>query len=419
VSLPPFFSERDGALWLEDVELSAVCDQLSTPTYVYSKAAIEAAMSSYIGALGNHPGMICYAVKANSNLAVLQILSELGAGFDIVSGGELARVLAAGGSADRIVFSGVAKKPSEMRAALKAGIHCFNVESVAELQVLASVAQDLGLEAPVSLRVNPDVDAKTHPYISTGLAENKFGISMEDAFDAYQLAHQTAGLRVIGIDCHIGSQLTELAPFADALDRVLALVDKLAEAGITLEHVDAGGGLGVRYKSETPPDIADYVAALKGPLEERGLGLMLEPGRSIVANAGVLLMQVDFLKETEKHNFALVDAAMNDMLRPALYQAWMDIRPIQPSTAKAKTWNVVGPVCETGDFLGKDRELAIEAGDRLALLGAGAYGFVMASNYNTRGRAAEVLINGDQMHIVRKRETVEELFANESLLTES
>jgi len=264
VSLPPFFSERDGALWLEDVELSAVCDQLGTPTYVYSKAAIEAAMSSYIGALGNHPGMICFAVKANSNLAVLQILAKLGAGFDIVSGGELARVLAAGGSADRIVFSGVAKKPSEMRAALKAGIHCFNVESIAELKMLASVAQDLGLEAPVSLRVNPDVDAKTHPYISTGLAENKFGISMEDAFDAYQLAHQTAGLKVIGIDCHIGSQLTELAPFADALDRVLALVDKLSVEGINLEHVDAGGGLGVRYKSDAPPDTADYVVALRG-----------------------------------------------------------------------------------------------------------------------------------------------------------
>jgi diaminopimelate decarboxylase len=375
------------------------------------------AMSAYLNALGDHPGMICYAVKANSNLAVLQLLAELGAGFDIVSAGELARVLAAGGRADKVVFSGVAKKREEMVAALEAGIHCFNIESVAELELLAEVAQELGKEAPVSLRVNPDVDAKTHPYISTGLAENKFGISMEHAYQAYTFAHATEGLRVIGIDCHIGSQLTELAPFKDALDRVLDLVDRLREAGIVLEHVDVGGGLGVRYKDETPPDITDYVQALKGPLAARGLGLMLEPGRSIVANAGTLITQVDFLKTTEKHNFALVDAAMNDLLRPALYQAWMDIKPLEVnSDVTEKAWNIVGPVCETGDFLGKDRRLALSAGDRLAVLGAGAYGFVMASNYNTRPRAAEIMIDGDQMHLVRERETLADLFKHEHLL---
>jgi diaminopimelate decarboxylase len=417
VTLPPFFSYAGSSLNCESVALSQVADQFGTPSYVYSKAAMTEAMSAYLNALGDHPGMICYAVKANSNLAVLQLLAELGAGFDIVSAGELARVLAAGGRADKVVFSGVAKKREEMVAALEAGIHCFNVESVAELELLAEVAQELGKEAPVSLRVNPDVDAKTHPYISTGLAENKFGISMEHAYQAYTFAHATEGLRVIGIDCHIGSQLTELAPFKDALDRVLDLVDRLREAGIVLEHVDAGGGLGVRYKDETPPDITDYVQALKGPLAARGLGLMLEPGRSIVANAGTLITQVDFLKTTEKHNFALVDAAMNDLLRPALYQAWMDIKPLEVnSDVTEKAWNIVGPVCETGDFLGKDRRLALSAGDRLAVLGAGAYGFVMASNYNTRPRAAEIMIDGDQMHLVRERETLADLFKHEHLL---
>jgi len=417
VTLPPFFSYAGASLSCENIALSQVADRFGTPSYVYSKAAITEAMSAYLNALGDHPGMICYAVKANSNLAVLQLLAELGAGFDIVSAGELARVLAAGGRADKMVFSGVAKKREEMVAALNAGIHCFNVESVAELELLAEVAQELGKEAPVSLRVNPDVDAKTHPYISTGLAENKFGISMEHAHQAYTFAHATEGLRVIGIDCHIGSQLTELAPFKDALDRVLDLVDRLREAGIVLEHVDAGGGLGVRYKDETPPDITDYVQALKGPLAARGLGLILEPGRSIVANAGTLITQVDFLKTTEKHNFALVDAAMNDLLRPALYQAWMDIKPLEVnSDVTEKAWNIVGPVCETGDFLGKDRRLALSAGDRLAVLGAGAYGFVMASNYNTRPRAAEIMIDGDQMHLVRERETVADLFKHEHLL---
>ncbi|MDG0978210.1 MAG: diaminopimelate decarboxylase [Halieaceae bacterium] len=417
MTLPSFFSYADSSLYCENMALSQVADQFGTPCYVYSKAAITQAMSAYLNALGDHPGMICYAVKANSNLAVLQLLAELGAGFDIVSAGELARVLAAGGRADRVVFSGVAKKREEMVAALEAGIHCFNVESVAELELLAEVAQALGKEAPVSLRVNPDVDAKTHPYISTGLAENKFGVSMEHAYQAYAFAQATEGLRVIGIDCHIGSQLTELAPFKDALDRVLDLVDRLREAGIVLEHVDAGGGLGVRYKDETPPDITDYVQALKGPLAARGLGLMLEPGRSIVANAGTLITQVDFLKTTEKHNFALVDAAMNDLLRPALYQAWMDIKPLEMnSDVTEKAWNVVGPVCETGDFLGKDRRLALSAGDRLAVLGAGAYGFVMASNYNTRPRAAEIMIDGHQAHVVRARETVADLFKHEHLL---
>ena len=374
-------------------------------------------MQSYINALGDHPGLICYAVKANSNLAVLQLLARLGAGFDIVSGGELARVLAAGGRPDRIVFSGVAKTALELETALKAGIHCFNIESVAEIQRLSEIAQTLGLIAPVSIRVNPDVDAHTHPYISTGLADNKFGVSMEQAYHAYQLAHTSPNLEIIGIDCHIGSQLTELAPFQDALERVLALVDRLAADGIRLQHIDAGGGLGVRYQNEQIPGIEDYVSALKAPLAQRGLALFLEPGRSIVANAGVLLMQVDALKVTETRHFALVDAAMNDMLRPALYQAWMDIQPLtRHSHISSASWDIVGPVCETGDFLAKGRDLSLLDGDYLALMGAGAYGFTMASNYNSRPRPAEILVDQADCHVVRERETIEQLYQLEKLL---
>jgi diaminopimelate decarboxylase len=417
VTLPAFFDYRDQQLWCENVELTSICERYGTPTYVYSKAAISHAMQSYINALGDHPGLICYAVKANSNLAVLQLLARLGAGFDIVSGGELARVLAAGGRPDRIVFSGVAKTALELETALKAGIHCFNIESVAEIKRLSEIAQTLGLIAPVSIRVNPDVDARTHPYISTGLADNKFGVSMEQAYHAYQLAHASPNLEIIGIDCHIGSQLTELAPFQDALERVLALVDRLAADGISLKHVDAGGGLGVRYQNEQIPGIEDYVSALKGPLAQRGLALFLEPGRSIVANAGVLLMQVDALKVTETRHFALVDAAMNDMLRPALYQAWMDIQPLtRHSHISSASWDIVGPVCETGDFLAKGRDLSLLDGDYLALMGAGAYGFTMASNYNSRPRPAEILVDQAECHVVRERETIEQLYQLEKLL---
>lgn len=415
--LPAFFDYRDQQLWCEDVELASICERYGTPTYVYSKAAITDAMQSYINALGDHPGLICYAVKANSNLAVLQLLARLGAGFDIVSGGELARVLAAGGRPDRIVFSGVAKTALELETALKAEIHCFNIESVTEIQRLSEIAQTLGLVAPVSIRVNPDVDAHTHPYISTGLADNKFGVSMEQAYHAYQLAHASPNLEIIGIDCHIGSQLTELAPFQDALERVLALVDRLAADGISLQHVDAGGGLGVRYQNEQIPGIEDYVSALKAPLAQRGLALFLEPGRSIVANAGVLLMQVDALKVTETRHFALVDAAMNDMLRPALYQAWMDIQPLtRHSHISSASWDIVGPVCETGDFLAKGRDLSLLDGDYLALMGAGAYGFTMASNYNSRPRPAEILVDQADCHVVRERETIEQLYQLEKLL---
>ncbi|ATN09954.1 diaminopimelate decarboxylase [Pseudomonas sp. FDAARGOS_380] len=412
------FNYRDGELFAEGVALSAIAQRFGTPTYVYSRAHIEAQYRSFTDALDGVPHLVCYAVKANSNLGVLNVLARLGAGFDIVSRGELERVLAAGGQADKIVFSGVGKSREDMRRALEVGVHCFNVESTDELERLQVVAAEMGVRAPISLRVNPDVDAGTHPYISTGLKENKFGIAIADAEDVYIRAAQLPNLEVLGVDCHIGSQLTTLPPFLDALDRLLGLIDRLGECGIYLHHIDLGGGVGVRYRDEEPPLIADYIQAVRERIEGRDLTLMFEPGRYIVANAGVLLTQVEYLKHTEHKDFAIVDAAMNDLIRPALYQAWMDVTAVTPRASKARAYDIVGPICETGDFLAKDRELALEEGDLLAVHSAGAYGFVMSSNYNTRGRTAEVLVDGDQAFEVRRRETVAELYAGESLLPE-
>ena len=412
------FNYRDGQLFAEGVALSAIAERFGTPTYVYSRAHIEAQYRSFADALEGTPSLVCYAVKANSNLGVLNVLARLGAGFDIVSRGELERVLAAGGQADKIVFSGVGKSREDMRRALEVGVHCFNVESTDELERLQVVAAEMGVRAPISLRVNPDVDAGTHPYISTGLKENKFGIAIADAEDVYIRAAQLPNLEVLGVDCHIGSQLTTLPPFIDALDRLLALIDRLGECGIYLHHIDLGGGVGVRYRDEEPPLIADYIQAVRERIEGRGLTLMFEPGRYIVANAGVLLTQVEYLKHTEHKDFAIVDAAMNDLIRPALYQAWMNVTAVAPRDSAARAYDIVGPICETGDFLAKDRQLALEEGDLLAVHSAGAYGFVMSSNYNTRGRTAEVLVDGDQAFEVRRRETVAELYAGESLLPE-
>ncbi|WNJ84772.1 diaminopimelate decarboxylase [Pseudomonas canadensis] len=412
------FNYRDGELFAEGVALSAIAQRFGTPTYVYSRAHIEAQYRSFTDALDGVPHLVCYAVKANSNLGVLNVLARLGAGFDIVSRGELERVLAAGGKADKIVFSGVGKTRDDMRRALEVGVHCFNIESTDELERLQVVAAEMGVRAPISLRVNPDVDAGTHPYISTGLKENKFGIAIADAEDVYIRAAQLPNLEVLGVDCHIGSQLTTLPPFLDALDRLLALIDRLGECGIYLHHIDLGGGVGVRYRDEEPPLIADYIKAVRERIEGRDLTLMFEPGRYIVANAGVMLTQVEYLKHTEHKDFAIVDAAMNDLIRPALYQAWMNVTAVTPRASEARAYDIVGPICETGDFLAKDRQLALEEGDLLAVHSAGAYGFVMSSNYNTRGRTAEVLVDGDQAFEVRRRETVAELYAGESLLPE-
>jgi diaminopimelate decarboxylase len=412
------FNYRDGELFAEGVALSAIAERFGTPTYVYSRAHIEAQYRAYADALSGMPHLVCFAVKANSNLGVLNVLARLGSGFDIVSRGELERVLAAGGQADKIVFSGVGKTRDDMRRALEVGVHCFNVESTDELERLQIVAAEMGVRAPVSLRVNPDVDAGTHPYISTGLKENKFGIAIADAEDVYIRAAQLPNLEVVGVDCHIGSQLTTLEPFIDALDRLLALVDRLGDCGILLRHIDLGGGLGVRYRDEEPPLASDYIKAVRERLDGRDLSLVFEPGRFIVANAGVLLTQVEYLKHTAHKDFAIVDAAMNDLIRPALYQAWMDVTAVRPRETEARTYDIVGPICETGDFLAKGRELALAEGDLLAVHSAGAYGFVMSSNYNTRGRAAEVLVDGAQAFEVRRRETVAELFAGESLLPE-
>ncbi|MCF9004271.1 diaminopimelate decarboxylase [Pseudomonas syringae] len=412
------FNYRDGELFAEGVALSAIAERFGTPTYVYSRAHIEAQYRAYADALSGMPHMVCFAVKANSNLGVLNVLARLGAGFDIVSRGELERVLAAGGKAEKIVFSGVGKTREDMRRALEVGVHCFNVESTDELERLQQVAAELNVRAPISLRVNPDVDAGTHPYISTGLKENKFGIAIAAAEDVYIRASQLPNLEVIGVDCHIGSQLTTLEPFIDALDRLLALVDRLGDCGIHLHHIDLGGGLGVRYRDEEPPLAADYIKAVRERLAGRDLGLLFEPGRFIVANAGALLTRVEYLKHTEHKDFAIVDAAMNDLIRPALYQAWMDVTAVRPRDGEPRAYDIVGPICETGDFLAKGRELALAEGDLLAVHSAGAYGFVMSSNYNTRGRAAEVLVDGSQAFEVRRRETVAELFAGESLLPE-
>ncbi len=410
------FPLRDGQLYAEDVPLAEIATQFGTPCYVYSRAAIERQYRAFDAAFGAHEHQVCYAVKANSNLAVLNLLARLGAGFDIVSGGELERVLRAGGDAARVVFSGVGKSTDEMRRALTLGIACFNVESEAELTRLNTVAGELGKRAPVSLRVNPDVDAQTHPYISTGLKDNKFGIDIRAALAVYEHAALLPHIEVVGVDCHIGSQLTELAPFGDAMRRVLELVDALNARGITLRHIDCGGGIGIRYRDEQPPTPAEYVNALCTALAGRTEEIMIEPGRAIVGNAGVLLTRVEYLKLNSHKNFAVVDAAMNDLLRPALYDAWMAITPVQASTHVARVYDVVGPVCETGDFLGKDRLLAIAAGELLAVRSAGAYGFSMSSNYNTRPRPAEVMVDGARSHLIRRRETLDELLAGEAPL---
>ncbi|MBT4519992.1 MAG: diaminopimelate decarboxylase [Halieaceae bacterium] len=412
-----YFPYRDESLYVEDVAVNSIATAHGTPCYIYSRAALEAALGEYQHALAGCSHLICYAVKANSNLAVLNIMARLGAGFDIVSGGELERVIAASGDPAKIVFSGVAKKTEEMARALELGIHCFNIESAAELEALNRVAGEMGKTAPVSIRVNPDVDARTHPYISTGLRENKFGVTTEEALRLYLRANELDHLEIMGIDCHIGSQLTELSPFIAALHRLLALIDSLKEQGICVHHLDLGGGLGVSYGDVNAPSIGEYIAAIRREIGERKLTLLLEPGRSIAANAGILVTKVEYLKPTPDHNFALVDAAMNDMIRPALYQAWLRIQTVQQKPdSETLCWDVVGPVCETADFLGKNRDLAIAAGDLLAVFGAGAYGFTMSSNYNSRGRAAEIMVDGERHHQVRKRETIADIMAGESCL---
>jgi diaminopimelate decarboxylase len=416
------FAYQDRQLYAENVRLADVADKAGTPCYVYSRAAIEERFRAFDSALAGRDHLVCYAVKANSNLAVLDLLARLGSGFDIVSGGELERVLAAGGDPAKVVFSGVGKTPEEMRRALAAGIHCFNVESEAELEILNAVAGKLGRPAPVALRVNPDVDPATHPYIATGLKQSKFGIDIARAEAAYRRVQSLPNLRIVGIACHIGSQLTDMAPLLEALDRVIGLAGALLDSGIALRHLDLGGGLGIRYNEEQPPEPGDYVRAILDRLQAKGaryqkLRLVFEPGRAIVGNAGLLLTRVLFLKLGEERNFAVVDAAMNDLLRPALYDAWHDIAPVavdQPRTLR--TYDVVGPVCESGDFLGRDRALGIEAGDLLAVVSAGAYGSVMSSNYNTRPRIPEVMVDGNRFHVVRRRETVAELLAPETIL---
>ena len=411
------FDYRDDRLYAEDVPLEEIAERFGTPCYVYSRATLERHWQAFDGALAGRPHLVCYAVKANSNLAVLNLLARLGSGFDIVSGGELARVLAAGGTADKVVFSGVGKQAWEIRQALEAGIRCFNVESEPELARIEGIARELGRTAPVSLRVNPDVDAGTHPYISTGLKENKFGIDVEEALAVYRRAAASPHLEVAGIDCHIGSQLTRTEPFVDALERVLALTDRLAEEGIAVRHLDLGGGLGIRYRDEAPPLPADYARALNEALGDRDTEILIEPGRAIAGNAGVLLTRVEYLKTTPHKHFAIVDAAMNDLLRPALYNAWQEIVPVAPrEDGEEAAWDIVGPVCETGDFLGKERRLRLAPGDLLAVRSAGAYGFTMSSNYNSRPRAAEVMVDGDQAHLIRERERIEDLFASEHLL---
>jgi diaminopimelate decarboxylase len=413
-----YFYNRDGELFAENVALTTIAELHGTPTYVYSRAALTKHFLAYENALSDCNHLVCYAVKANSNIAVLNVLAKLGAGFDIVSVGELERVLAAGGTPEKIIFSGVGKQPIEMERALEVGIHCFNVESEAELHMLNRVARSLGKTANISLRVNPDVDANTHPYISTGLRENKFGIDIHRALEVYLCAKDMEALNIVGVDCHIGSQLTETAPFIDALTRVLALVDQLEEQGIHLQHLDLGGGLGVCYQDEQPPHPADYIAELREHLSDRDLTLVLEPGRSIAANAGVLLTRVQYLKPGQEKNFAIVDGAMNDMIRPALYQAWLNIEPVTPRLGVASKWDIVGPVCETGDFLGKDRNMVIAQDDLLCIGSSGAYGFTMSSNYNSRGRAAEIMVDGDKIYEIRKRETFDDLIRGESLLPE-
>lgn len=416
----PALTYRDGSLYMEGVSIDALAQCYDTPCYVYSKQAILDVYQAYTDSFATLEHQICYAVKANSNLAVLGILAQAGAGFDIVSRGELMRVLAAGGQAHKVVFSGVGKTYADIEFALNQGIGCFNVESISELATINTVAEQLNKRAPISLRVNPDVDAKTHPYISTGLKDNKFGIAHEQALAVYEQAATLSHIDIVGIDCHIGSQLTEVAPFVAALDKIIELVHSLRARGITLRHIDLGGGLGVRYIDESPVSIAQFAEALLPKLSTLGLKVFFEPGRSIVANAGILLTRVDVLKPTEHKNFAIVDAAMNDLIRPALYQAEMAVIPSQLpkeglNTATMQPWDIVGAICETGDFLAKDRMLSLETNDVLAITGAGAYGFVMSSNYNTRGRACEVMVDADKHQLIRQRESIEALYAGESL----
>ena len=410
------FTIKNNHLHVEKRTLADIAREFSTPCYVYSKDALTQAFTNFSAGFADCSHLVCFAVKANPNLAILNLFARLGAGFDIVSGGELARVLAAGGDPKKVVFSGVGKTEVEMQAALNAGIFCFNVESASELKRLNHVALSMGKIAPVSLRVNPNVDAKTHPYISTGLKNNKFGVAYEEALGIYEQAASMPGIAIHGVDCHIGSQITELSPFLDAFDRVLALVDALAARGIAVQHIDAGGGIGIAYQGETPPEFSVYAAAMRAKIAGRDIKLVFEPGRALVGNAGVLLTKVEYLKHTEAKNFAIVDAAMNDLMRPALYDAYHDIQAVSPREGVATNYEIVGPVCETGDFLGHDRRLNLQEGDVLAIMSAGAYGMSMASNYNTRGRAAEVMVDGDACHLIRQREQISDLFALEKIL---
>ena len=412
-----FFQYKNEQLYVEDLPVKQLAEEFGTPLYIYSRATLERHWHAFDSALGEHPHLICYAVKANSNIGILNVMAKLGSGFDIVSQGELERVLAAGGEASKVVFSGVAKSRAEIMRALEVGIRCFNVESIAELHHINQIAGEMGKIAPISLRVNPDVDAHTHPYISTGLKENKFGVSVDEAREVYKLAATLPHVKITGMDCHIGSQLTELQPFLDATDRLIRLIEQLKEDGITLKHLDLGGGLGVTYTDETPPHPSDYVAALLNKLKGyENLEIILEPGRAIAANAGILVAKVQYLKSNESRNFAITDTGMNDMIRPALYEAYMNIIEIDRTLEREKAiYDVVGPVCETSDFLGKQRKLAIAEGDYIAQRSAGAYGASMSSNYNSRPRTAEVLVDGDKAHLIRRRESLSELWALESI----
>ena len=412
-----FFQYKNEQLYVEDLPVKQLAEEFGTPLYIYSRATLERHWHAFDSALGEHPHLICYAVKANSNIGILNVMAKLGSGFDIVSQGELERVLAAGGEASKVVFSGVAKSRAEIMRALEVGIRCFNVESIAELHHINQIAGEMGKIAPISLRVNPDVDAHTHPYISTGLKENKFGVSVDEAREVYKLAATLPHVKITGMDCHIGSQLTELQPFLDATDRLIRLIEQLQEDGITLKHLDLGGGLGVTYTDETPPHPSDYAAALLNKLKGyENLEIILEPGRAIAANAGILVAKVQYLKSNESRNFAITDTGMNDMIRPALYEAYMNIIEIDRTLEREKAiYDVVGPVCETSDFLGKQRELAIAEGDYIAQRSAGAYGASMSSNYNSRPRTAEVLVNGNKAHLIRRRESLSELWALESI----
>jgi diaminopimelate decarboxylase len=413
------FTLKNNVLHAENVALTQIAENFGSPCYVYSRSALSQAFERFSAGFKDANHLVCFAVKSNPSLAILNLFAKLGAGFDIVSGGELARVIAAGGDPKKVVFSGVGKTADEMRAALEAGIFCFNVESASELVRLNDVATYMGKIAPVSLRVNPNVDAKTHPYISTGLKNNKFGVAYEDALDIYLQAAEMTNIAIHGVDCHIGSQITELSPFLDAFDRVLALVDALAENNIHIQHIDLGGGIGICYNDETPPEFTAYAKAMREKLGGRDVKLVFEPGRALVGNAGVLLTKVEYLKQTETKNFAIVDAAMNDLMRPALYDAYHDIKAVKPRAEEAVNYEIVGPVCESGDFLGHDRALALQEGDLLAIMSAGAYGMSMSSNYNTRPRAAEVMVDNDQCHLIRKREQIADLFAGENILPNS